>query len=265
MGSFVQTVQPMPIIPRPVIGIVQKHYINGSKFPEGNQFSYSSDDLAFAVGDNGGIPICITSPSRTIKYADNDSKIDSISEEEREILIEAIKLCNGIILQGGVESDIYEIFIAQYCYENNIPILGICAGQNNMIRAVGGKSKPVEDKEKHNLEFDKLVHRINILPNTLMSKMFKLTGELRVNSIHTNVIDPDSIGETDLIISAYDEFGNPECIECKDENKIYITMRFHPEALTNNKEVGNIMSGFFEQFVRMCKFQRREITHNDRQ
>jgi len=50
-----------------------------------------------------------------------------------------IDKCDGIVIQGGLSSDDYEIKAAKYAIDNDIPILGICAGFNNIIRAMGGK------------------------------------------------------------------------------------------------------------------------------
>ena len=51
-------------------------------------------------------------------------------------------------MQGGIETDNYEIIIAKYCYDNNIPVLGICAGQNNIVRALGGATYKIPNPEK---------------------------------------------------------------------------------------------------------------------
>ena len=44
--------------------------------------------------------------------------------------------------------------IAKYCYENDVPILGICAGQNNIARALGGTTYKISNPEKHDKSFD---------------------------------------------------------------------------------------------------------------
>ena len=36
------------------------------------------------------------------------------------------------------------MIVAKYCYENNIPTLGICCGQNVMARALGGTTKLIK-------------------------------------------------------------------------------------------------------------------------
>ena len=242
------------------IGIIAKHYKDGSKYPEGNQYSYSSDDLSNAISDNGGVPLILTSGGKEIIYANNDTDWKNcIPQNEKDILIAQIGLCKGIILQGGVESDAYEIFVANYCYNNNIPILGICAGQNNMVRALGGKSMPVPDLEKHNRDFYSIAHTITIEQDTKLFSMLNCTS-IKVNSIHTNVIDPKSLEGTPFIISARDSFGNIEAVEIPD--KLYFAIRFHPESLRDNLEVGKEMNNFFDKFIKMCE-KNRQVKRGD--
>ena len=73
---------------------------------------------------------------------------------------EQIALCDGIVLQGGGYVDEYECFIAKFCYDYDIPILGICAGKHNMVRAVGGSIGKLGN-EDHNKE-ERYVHSIKI-------------------------------------------------------------------------------------------------------
>ena len=129
---------------RTVIGIVGKH-INDNKI---RTDTLIRDEVKQAIFDNGAIAIGILSPNEEILYTgDNwnltEDKMDKIK------IIEQINLCDGIILQGGITSEVYESFIAKYCYENNIPCLGICAGQNNIVRALGGTTFEIPNPEKH--------------------------------------------------------------------------------------------------------------------
>lgn len=52
-------------------------------------------------------------------------------------IIQQIKLCDGIILQGGINYSTYEVNLAKYLIDKNIPVLGICAGVNCLIKAGG--------------------------------------------------------------------------------------------------------------------------------
>ena len=118
---------------KPIIGIVSKHY---ATYQSIRTDTFIRDEVKQAIWDNGGIAIGILPTELKINYC-GDKWEDCLSKEEKENLITEIKLCDGIILQGGVETDNYEIIIAKYCYDNDIPILGICAGQNATFSSIG--------------------------------------------------------------------------------------------------------------------------------
>ena len=76
-----------------------------------------------------------------------------LSEEEKDDLHRQVDLCDGIILQGGDYSYAYEEEIARYALEKDIPIFGICAGFNNILRALG--SNVYEDKRGRHAVYDR--------------------------------------------------------------------------------------------------------------
>ena len=138
-----------------IIGIVGKH-IKDNKI---RTDTLIRDEVKQAIFDNGGVAIGILPVEADVNYCGDNWK-DNLSIEEKENLITQLKLCDGIILQGGAETDNYESIIAKYCYENNIPILGICAGQNSIARALGGTTYKISNPDKHNKSFDEYVHNI---------------------------------------------------------------------------------------------------------
>lgn len=164
--------------------------------------------------------------------------------EEKENLIAQLKLCDGVILQGGAETDNYEIVIAKYCYENDVPILGICAGQNNIARALGGTIYKIPNPEKHDKPIDKYVHSININKN---SKFYEIvqTDKMQVNSRHKRTIK--ECPNLDKV--AFCEDGYPDVIESKNKT-FYIGVRFHPESLYKIDEKHNKI---FKDFINACK------------
>ena len=174
--------------------------------------------------------------------AKNDWK-DNLTSKEKQDLTEQINLCNGIILQGGGFSDEYECFVAKYCYDNNIPILGICAGNNNIVRAVGGKILRFNNKKAHK-SLDKYVHKIKIDKN---SNLYKIIGkdEMMVNSRHKAYTADSSI----LKCVAYSDDGVVEAVE--DETKrFYMAVQFHPESLYKTDEN---MNSIFKYFINICR------------
>ena len=225
---------------KPIIGIVSKHY---ATYKTNKIDTYIRDEVKQAIFDNGGIAIGILPTEGKINYS-GDNWGDSLSKEEKENLIAQIKLCNGIIMQGGVENDNYEIIIAKYCYDNDIPILGICAGQNNIARAVGGTTYKIPNPEKHDKSFDEYVHKIIINENSKFYNIVK-TNEMMVNSRHkTSIKDCPMLDKV-----AFCEDGYPDVIESQNK-KFYIGVRFHPESLYKIDENHNKI---FKEFINVCK------------
>ena len=114
---------------------------------------------------------------------DEDEWKDNLNKDEFNNLISQIKLCNGIVFQGGGACDNYEMIVAKYCYDNDIPTIGICCGQNVMVRALGGTTKLIPNPEKHNDIYSTYVHTVKLDTN---SRLYKIIGktEIEVNSRH---------------------------------------------------------------------------------
>ena len=169
---------------------------------------------------------------------------DNLLIEEKENLIVQLKLCNGIILQGGAETDNYESIIAKYCYENDVPILGICAGQNNIARALGGTTYKISNPEKHDKSFDEYVHWINIDKNSRFYDIVQ-TNKMQVNSRHKRTIK--ECPKLDKVAFCEDSY--PDVIESRNKT-FYIGVRFHPESLYKIDENHNRI---FKEFINVCK------------
>ena len=98
-----------------IIGIISKHY----PYKTSGKDTYIRDEVKQAIFDNGGIAIGILPVESEIRYT-SDVWEDKLSEKEKENLITQIKLCDGIILQGGLETDNYECIVAKYAYDNDM-------------------------------------------------------------------------------------------------------------------------------------------------
>lgn len=225
---------------KPIIGIVSKHY---ATYKSNKIDTFVRDEVKQAIFDNGGIAIGILPTEANINYC-GDEWTDNLLAEEKENLIAQIKLCNGIILQGGLGTDNYESIISKYCYDNDIPTLGICAGQNNIARALGGTTYQILNPDKHDKPFDKYVHNINIDINSRFYSIVETT-EMMVNSRHRRTIKDCPM----LDKVAFCEDGYPDVIESKDK-KFYIGVRFHPESLYKQDEK---MNRIFKEFINACK------------
>lgn len=230
-----------------IIGIVAKHGITKVSKPD----TLIRDEMKDAIFYNNAIAIGILPSTSELKFVNQENEqyvsnnIETLlTEKEKQDLINQINLCDGIILSGGLNSDIYEIWVGKYCHENDIPIIAICAGQNNLTRAIGGSIKNVSNPSLHDQPEAEYVHEIKINENTKFYNFVK-TKNFKVNSRHKNVID----NPANLIISATDTDGNIEVVE-DPTKKCFIGMRFHPESLYLIDENHN---NIFKTFINICK------------
>lgn len=230
-----------------IIGLVTKHKEINKK----RTLTYVCDEMKDVLFKNNAIAIGIIPSMKNIVLVNQDNEqeiyenLENIfTQKEKEDLIAQINLCDGIILSGGSESDAYEMWIAKYCYEKDIPILGICAGHNNLIRGIGGTTKKVEKPEIHRQSEVDYVHSIKIAKSSSFYDFVNVEN-MKVNSRHKNTID----NPRNLTIAAYDEFGNIEVTEDKSK-KCYLGIRFHPESLYL---IDKLHNQIFKKFIEICK------------
>ena len=120
---------------KPIIGII------GKVQPQYEEDIWhridETDEIRYLIVKNGGIAITLLPTEATLKFNDNDIKDDTIlSEEELNELYRQIDLCDGFMLQGGLYSSNYEIEMTKKIIELDKPLIGICAGFNNILRAI---------------------------------------------------------------------------------------------------------------------------------
>ena len=231
---------------KPIIALIAKH----DKRDMIRQESTIRDEMKNAIFHNGGIPVGILSPRDEVKFSTDsfcitEKEIDEmLTENEKQLFIEELSMCDGVILSGGPENDDYEIWVARYCYQNDIPLLCICAGQNTLAKALGGKVSMVSNPENHARPNDTFVHYLNIDKNSKFYDIVK-TERLYINSRHKRIIsDP-----ANLDVVGKDDEGNIEVLEDKNK-KFCIAMRYHPESLYKLDEKENEI---FKRFVEVCK------------
>ena len=162
---------------KPIIGIVAKPNYHG--LPWFQETIY--DDWRVAIEKSGGVPIAILPPqsARNIakKYDVEDtpiSKAPDLTLSEKRDLFEALRICNGIVLEGGQSCHRYEIDVAKWAIEHNVPLIGSCAGFNNIVWAMGGdvRQGAKSELERHDRPYEeKYSHHVTIAKNSRLDKL----------------------------------------------------------------------------------------------
>ena len=235
----------MEKVKKPLVGIVLKTILHTDL--DGDwQKQIVNDEIRMAVINNGGVPIGIIPAKNGVAfYGDDDGKDPTtLTVSEKDSLIAQISVCDGVILQGGMNSDKFEEWIAKYCFEKDIPTLGICSGLNNMVRGLGGLCPKHGNLELHRDNHDKYDHNITINKD---SKLYEIIGKekLYTNSIHS--FAPTKV--KDLTITAYADDGIAEAVEAKSK-RFYVGVKFHPELLYLEDKFHNQI---IKAFIKACK------------
>ena len=204
------------------------------------------DEIRYLIVKHGGTAITLLPTEPTLKFNNNDIKDNTIlTEEEKSELYRQIDLCDGFILQGGLYSANYEIEMAKRIIELDKPLIGICAGFNNILRALG--TDVIEDKTKSHDKYDmNFRHKISVIEGT---KLHKLIGqnEYNVNSIHSMIAPKENV-EGYATISSVSEDGLVESIELANK-KFIIGVKWHPELMLEDEFPNKL----FKEFIEECK------------
>ena len=195
---------------KPLIGIIYRKELS----PKGHIIDIIYKEINNAIIASGGIPIGITS--------------DNFKDY--------LNICQGFILQGGTKIEKKNLEIIKLLYKENIPILGICQGMQEMAVSLGGKLKKIKN---HNIN---TLHEIKIIKNTKLNYLLN-TPKIMVNSRHKYAVN-----KTNLTISAISHDNIIEAIE--DTNKTYfIGLEWHPENMYN---VDSYQRKIFDYFIKIC-------------
>ena len=94
-----------------------------------------------------------------------------LNNKNREQLLEEIKDMNGFILPGGNEISEVDLFIIDYCYKNNIPLLGICLGMQEIGYYFNNKVIKKLNTNKHfNTDLEYVLEGNNIKENIIVKE-----------------------------------------------------------------------------------------------
>lgn len=223
---------------KPIIGIVSKPSI------ETDMWHYMEivDDIRYVLIKNDALAVGFLPSEKKIEFK-NDEELDAyvLTDNEKRDLEMILSRLDGVILEGGLVSNQYEEEIAKICIKKDIPILGICSGFNNLIRALDGKVH-IDSNTFHNQFGSKVAHEVEIVEN---SKLFSILKETRinVNSIHTYVANENEIKGYKVVAKCPVD-NTVEAVELENK-KFVMGIKWHPELLET-------MNPIFAEFVKVC-------------
>ena len=148
------------------------------------------------------------------------------------------------------ELDETELALFGQAREREIPVLGICRGQQVINVAMGGSLvQHLEGHEVRSLGRSHLAHTIDVDPT---SELGQAAGEhkVRVNSLHHQAIKRLGAG---LQQSASGEDGTVEGVESNDG--LIVAVQCHPEELTTDLPWARKL---FERFVARARGRRQK-------
>ena len=142
-----------------------------------------------------------------------------------------------------------------FAKENKLPTLGICAGQQVIACHAGGAkmynklNDDLAPEKSHKQYAYKLVHKVDIAPNSLLNEIMQTTETL-TNSCHNEAIYADKLG--DCIATGVAEDGVIEAVELKKPwNKFVLGVQWHPERMIRINDELSVK--LFEAFVKACE------------
>lgn len=200
---------------KPIIGIIGVKLIN-----EENPFlAYTKfvSNYGKRVREAGGIPIGL---------------FEDINDDN-------LGLCDGFILQGGLDINDDYLKVLDYAFKNNKPLLGICLGVQAMGEYENETSNEtlikVDGHNAQNFELSKLdlfKHKIYL---DKYSKIYDVYKEdvLYVPSVHDFSVDERVIKNKYFKITGRAFDGTTEVLESINDNWI-VGVQFHPEIEDNN-------------------------------
>jgi putative glutamine amidotransferase len=144
-------------------------------------------------------------------------------------------------LETDPELDVTELRLFQQAREREIPVLGICRGQQVINVAMGGSLvQHIEHHDARAIGRKHLAHAVEVDPS---SELGRASGEeeIRVNSLHHQAVGKLASG---LHPSARGEDGTVEGVESDDG--LIVAVQCHPEELTAEFPWARTL---FERFV----------------
>lgn len=224
---------------KPLIGIVARVEYPGNTKKYCFNHIYRERLLGFGADLLGILP-----PQQIDHTSTKYDEQPDLTDEDKEMIIRQIKMCDGVVLTGGFKTNKFDRFIVDYLIENDIPTLGICLGMqqlSNYGREVF-VNEPNDSSVMHRTDDDTCVHDITIEKDTKLYEIIK-KEKINVNSRHFYHIVPNEL----FINSSHTEDGYIESIEMQNK-KFIIGVQWHPEDIYDENT-----DNLFNSFIAACR------------
>ena len=221
---------------KPMIGLVAR-----VEYPGETGKLVMNEYYRQVIVKHGGNPIVIMPPQNIDYTRTKTEEQEELTDEEKEMLITQIKLCDGIMMTGGFKINKFDRFISEYATDNDIPLLGICLGMQIMANYKKKLWLVKNDSFiEHRVEIG-LVHNVTLDKN---SKLYSIVGKEKfmVNSRHFYHFEPNE--QYDIVAVSDDNY--IEAIEKKDK-KFNIGVQWHPESMDDDTS-----ELLFNKFIEVC-------------
>lgn len=230
---------------KPIIGILGRPDYNTS----GRKVTILYDSVRIMIEKLGGIPLLIP-PTLPHDYQleRQHNPIPSLNTDVEQLL----RLCDGLLLQGGSYFFDYDIQVALYARKHDIPTLGICLGMQTLACSNGGKIRNITTNPEIHQNHQRESHGVNVKRS---SKLYSIIGteKIKVNSRHQ-----EEIIETNLDIVGYSFDGKIEAVEDATK-RFFIGVQWHPEDMF---EYDIVSQKLLTYFINACRGEKHGNTGN---
>ena len=146
------------------------------------------------------------------------------------------------------ERDRVELRLARWAFEDDMPTLGICRGQQLINVALGGTlyqdlrhqgATSVDHSDADGRKRDALVHRVRIDPDSRLAQLIDETS-IEVNSLHHQAVKDVASA---LRVTGRADDGVIEAVESPD-HRFLIAVQWHPEEISDMPWIQRLFAGF---------------------
>lgn len=231
---------------KPIIGVIGRV----DTASDDDEVIYVSEEIRRAIVKSGGIPLLIVPPQDVSYVKMKPEEISYMTMVEKQMIFQAIHMCDGIVMPGGDKWYEYDEVVCKYALDQDIPLLGICMGMQVMAKVcskyhVVAKDETVRNQTElnHCQPGMRYVHEVNINPDSHLFHIVK-KDMISVNSRHNYHVN--EVGNLDISAFSSDEL--IEALEMK-EKRFAIGVQWHPESMLEYDEDAKTL---WRSFMQSC-------------